>query len=205
MNGQHNYNIIDRFFDAFDLPSALKILSNYIRTADEEKTWSFSHPADLLYFTEWLLQLLEAVDQLTAAVDYKQEIILEKQETNCWMLTEYHNYCGWQTGKSAWDFIPRHLSKKEFLNPYKALHKCMKYRNLLQWKETIKDLTHYALSPAAITGFEDGTSILGTWIHLHKLIEAAHLIEVRTADKPARPRRKWSGTLQESKNRQHEL
>jgi len=63
------------------------------------------------------------------------------------------------------------------------------YRSLFAWKETLKDILFHTLSPDRISEFDDGNSILGTWLHLHKFLEATHLILARTIDEQNHRRR----------------
>jgi hypothetical protein len=100
-----------------------------------------------------------------------------------------------------WDFFPRHLSKKEFLDPYKALEKFASFRNIDQWKQVIRDLAIHALSEIPLNEFDDSNSILRTYIHLNKLIEATHLIEIRFQTRNTQtPPQMGDGQKRESKN-----
>lgn len=187
----NHYQTIDSFFDCFDLPASIRLLRKMIRTADKSKMWK-GVPANALYFTTRLEDLITAVFELLQQYDYKEEVILkEDQLPALCTLTAFETYCGWHTGKTAWDFFPRHLSKKEFLNPYIALEKCTKHHSLAEWKYLINDILMHALSIEGISEFDQEESILDTWLHLHKLLEATHLIEVRQSTPQPKPRRKW--------------
>lgn len=187
---QH-YQTIDSFFDSFDLTSSIKLLRKTIKTADTEKLWK-GIPANALYFTSLLEDLVTAVFELLQQYDYKDEIIIKEDKIPATLtLTAFETYCGWHTGKTAWDFFPRHLSKKEFLNPYLALEKFTKQHSLSEWKYLLNDILNHALSIESISQFYDGQSILNTWLYLHKLLEATHLIEVRQSTPQSKPRRKW--------------
>ncbi|MEI9911758.1 MAG: hypothetical protein WDO71_20180 [Bacteroidota bacterium] len=109
-----------------------------------------------------------------------------------WWLTKYETYCGWHKGDTPWQFFPRHLSQKEFLDPWKALQKIRRYKNVEEWKEQLRDLLHEALSDSVLDNGMSGEEALDTWLLLHKLLEATHLIEVRAIkeDKDG-PRPKW--------------
>lgn len=188
----NHYPVIDAFFDCYGLLHARAILSRMIKTADAEKIWKGRSPADLLYFVERLEELIEAVFSLTESYDHKTETILNESDNDTWLLNQYETYCGWHIHSSPWDFFPRHLSKKEFLDPYRALEKFTRYQSLNKWKAVLKEILSHALSPNSISEFDDGTSILGTWLQLHKLLEATHLIHVRSEDETKRRQRyKW--------------
>jgi len=190
--GHHSnhYQVIDAFFDCYDLSYAVSILGRAIKTADKEKTWKGQPPSHLLLFIEKLGELMEAAFSIVERYDHNSKASLDKDDTEeIWSLAQYETYCGWHIRSTPWDFFPRHLSKKEFLDPYRALEKFTRYRSLFAWKEIVKDILFHALSPNSISEFDDGTSILGTWLHLHKFLEATHLIQVRTIDEQKQRRR----------------
>lgn len=194
---QH-YQTIDSFFDSFDITSSVKLLRKTIKTADTEKIWK-GIPADALYFISRLEDLVTAVFDLLLQYDYKDEVIIKEDSIPLvWTLTVCETYCGWHTGKTQWDFFPRHLSKKEFLNPYLALEKFTKQHSLYEWKYLLNDILNHALSTESISQFYDGESILNTWLLLHKLLEATHLIEVRQSTPQPKPRPKWKPPVQSS-------
>jgi hypothetical protein len=190
---QQHYSIIYAFFDCYGLSHARSILSKMIKTADAEKIWKGSSPSDVLFFTEKMEELIEAVFAIVGRYDYKSEAVIENiEDEKLWFLSEYQLYCGWHIHSTPWDFFPRHLSKKEFCDPYKALEKFTAYRSHYQWKDVLREFLFHALSPNSISEFDDGTSLLQSYIHLHKLIEATHLIEVRTNTKSNQPHRnRW--------------
>jgi hypothetical protein len=174
------YQTINSFFDCYGLIHSRSILKHLIKIADSGKTWSRSSPCDAVYFSEKINELIEAVFTIVNTYDHRKEIILNRDDNDeCWLLRDYNIYCGWHLKNTPWHFFPRHLNKKEFLNPYEALEKFTRFRNIHQWKETIKDLAYHALSDIPLDEFDDSKSILRTYIHLNKLIEATHLIEVR--------------------------
>ncbi|HMK20564.1 MAG TPA: hypothetical protein VK492_20325 [Chitinophagaceae bacterium] len=186
------YQTIHSFFDSYGLVHARSILTEIIKKADSEKTWNRSASCDVLFFSERINELIEAVYQIGNTVHQHPEIILDKDtEDDIWLLTDYDNYCGFHRNDTPWDFFPRHLTKKEFLDPYKALEKFTRFRNRDQWKEVIRDLAYHALSDVSLNEFDDSKSALLTYIHLNKLIEAAHLIDIRIQPETPKPHRKW--------------
>lgn len=189
---RRSYQTIHNFFDCYGFCNAKSILSRMIKTADSGKTWNGHSPSELLYFTEKLEELIDTVYYIVHRFEYRPEVILDKDVNDeVWYLKDHSIYCGWYGNSSPWDFFPRHLSKKEFLDPYKALEKFTKYSNHLCWKDVIKDILFHALSQVYLDEFDNGKRILRTYIHLLKLIEATHLIEVRIIDDEMKPRRKW--------------
>ncbi|MFC0774281.1 hypothetical protein [Terrimonas alba] len=186
------YQTIHAFFDCYDFVNTRSLLKRLIKTADSGKIWQGTPPCDVLYFSEKIDELIEAVYTIINTFDHRPEVILDKAvSSNCWSLTAYDSYCGCHLADTPWDFFPRHLSKKEFLDPYKALEKFTRYLNIDRWKKVIKDLLYHALSDIPFDEFDNSQSTLLIYIHLNKLIESAHLIEVRIQPEPHRPRRKW--------------
>lgn len=183
MRPQH-YQTIHAFFDYTEMPPARCMLNTMIRAADADKIWQGRSPADLLYFTEKLNELIEASFSLTGWYDFQPAAIIEpNKKTDPWSLGNTKLFCGKHRQYSPWDYFPRTLSKKEFLNPYLALEKFTAYKTREQWKETIHTFLMHALSPRSIDEFEDGTGILRCSKQLNKLIEASHLIHLRTQPK----------------------
>jgi hypothetical protein len=192
VNTNTPYQTIDEFFDAFSLSHASALLGNLIKTAASYKTWKGACPANAIYFTDRLYLLAEAAFTIQQQYDYREEVVLDKENTgDIWMLDRYDIYCGWHRHSTPWHFFPRHLSQKEFIDPYRALKKFTGKYPLSEWKEILKELCFYSLSPHCLDGFDDGVSIIVLSQLLHKLIEATHLIEVRFQPGPPKKRRQW--------------
>lgn len=187
---QH-YQKIDNFYDIYDLPAARKMLTRCIKTACSDKAWE-QVPANVLFFTEQLTILSKAAIQIIQNYSFIKEVEIEPVPgSNVWMLDQYALYCGWCKYRTPWDYFPRHLSKKEFLDPYAALQKFTAYHNSGQWKKVIANIRYYALSHESVFEVVNKASFISTWHQLHKLLEATHLIEVRQSTQLPQPRRKW--------------
>ena len=158
-------------------------------------------PANVLFFTEQLSILTKAAIKIIQEYNFKKEIEAETN-INLWMLNQYQTYCGWCKHRTPWDYFPRHLSKKEFLDPYMALEKFTNYHTPRQWKKIIDNIRYYALSYESIFEILDKPNFIGTWLHLHKLLDATHLIEVRQTDPQTKPRPKWQPSV-ENNNHSH--
>jgi len=201
------YQTIHSFFDAYGLVHARLILQELIKKADSEKSWNRSACCDVLFYTEKIIELIEAVFHIVNTYDQHEDVTLDKEAgEEIWLLKDYGSWCGSHRNDTPWDFFPRHLSKKEFLDPYKALEKFTSFRNIDQWKQTIKDLAYHALSEVPLNEFDDSKSTLRTYIHLNKLIEATHLIEIRMRPATPKPHCKQKNSKAKSiKARQEEL
>lgn len=78
-----------------------------------------------------------------------------------------------------WDFFPRHLSRKEFINPYKVLSKLFKSIPLNIWRKKIEELFAAAISEGGIYSCLDDKDPWMLCQSLFKLYEACHLIKIR--------------------------
>jgi hypothetical protein len=71
------------------------------------------------------------------------------------------------------------LSRKEYINPYKALHGFFEWKTLPEWRDVLKDLLRAAITKYPINeGYED-RNLFVTCRHLPELLKALHLIYVR--------------------------
>jgi len=75
-----------------------------------------------------------------------------------------------------WEYLPRMLTTREYQDPYIVFRKFFKYQSVDKWREDLDLVLDYAL--AAYTEGCD-LNLLELYFHLTKLIEAAHLIDVR--------------------------
>lgn len=181
--GYENYHQINSFFDAYRLPQAATRLSSCIKAADSNKIWKGrkgSCPSDLLLFMEKFEGLLEATFRLAEYGNFNKQAILDNITDSTCLLSNYDSYCANGTHPDSWDFFPRHLNLDEFLNPYEALQKVLRFQTEEEWQVSLNDILHYALSPFDFYEFVGRPSLLRIYLLLHKLLEACHLIEVRT-------------------------
>lgn len=89
-------------------------------------------------------------------------------------------YCGRAHDHyNAWDYFPRYLTRKEFMDPYRVFGKLARYKRLPAWRDIVQNLFSSAVSGKRIfTCCEDENFYL-TGRLLLKLVEAAHLVWVR--------------------------
>jgi hypothetical protein len=99
------------------------------------------------------------------------EIVIDKND-----LLNNKYFCCNRMLNDDWTDFPRFLSKKEYCNPYAVFRKFFKYQSLDSWLTIWKDTIDGALCPE-----EARFSIneITVYTQLEKLIEAAHLIDVR--------------------------
>ena len=87
-------------------------------------TWKGRSPSDVLFYMDYALRSWqEAAFSIVETYDHKNEVILDHNKIeNIWSLAQYHTWCGRHCSPPG-TFFPDHLSKKEFLDPYRALRK----------------------------------------------------------------------------------
>ena len=173
------YQVIEDFFSFASLKMHRKYISSMLKASYSEDYWKKSDPGSLLFFQERIEELMRATYLLTG----KKNKTIQKKEAR--LKNEVPEaaidpvvYVGWPKWDAMWEFFPRSLSKKEFINPYIAFEKFFDFKNLNEWLTHFKELINYALSPY---GKESALDIdyLQTNNLLQKLIEASHLIHVR--------------------------
>jgi len=170
------YQIISDFFNAYSLSHATALLFGSLQAANKGKIWKGRTSADLLYFFKKLEELLLASFDLVNDSSRREGAMIENNAEG-WFLTDYKNYCGWHVDSTPWDFFPRNLTQKEFLDPWKALKKITRYGSVDEWKEYLYEILYHAMARYSIN--EEEINLLEVRLLLHKLLEASHLIEIR--------------------------
>ena len=165
--------IIAEFFSAAGLDANRKIIRNLLFAANSTKVYNKDLPGDLLFH----MQLFESL--INAAYLINQQKRKSPLEIPNYELFNPNLFRGWGKDTCDWDFIPHSLSLKEYVNPYVVFKRFFKFKELPKWKSDLQDILSYALGKDTL--FEAGVYIdcLSIYLHLTKLIEAAHLIDVR--------------------------
>lgn len=173
------YGPIHEFFESFTLPFARYYLVSAIKAAESPDIWAKSAPTDLLHYFEMLEKLTFSVYTIVKIKNKTKKVILPKTNSSP-DLTQYHLYCGRYDKLDPWDFFPRCLSAKEYRDPYMVLEKFTLWTSKKEWQMTLRYFLSYALGENSL--FELGISleIIKTAELLQKMLEACHLIYVRT-------------------------
>lgn len=167
------YQVIAEFFTAADIASYRKCIRDVLKAACSNHIWKKENPGELLYEFQKLESIINAAYLLNKE---KKKSPLNIRKDN---LFNPNLYCGWQGNSTEWDFFPRLLSFKEYSNPYLTFKRFFKYLPLSDWKQELKDLMEYALVQTSFSEAGIEKDILSMYFHLTKLVEAAHLIDVR--------------------------
>lgn len=75
-----------------------------------------------------------------------------------------------------WDYMPRALSLAEYKNPYLAFKRFFKFQQLEKWRQDVEEILDCALGSYKN---DCELNLLKIYFHLMKLMEAAHLVDVR--------------------------
>lgn len=174
------YKHVREFFESFSLPYARAYLASALKAAESKQIWNNAAPADLLYFFESVNALLSAIQSIVKEGNKIEKVILPKSP-DTYDLSKYHLYCGRYDQLKPWDYFPRSLSQKEYRDPYKALQNFSSWAPKKEWKEYLKYVLDYALGNSSLSELGIHLEMVMISEHLHKMLEASHLIYVRTA------------------------
>ncbi|HEX5149874.1 MAG TPA: hypothetical protein VFW07_00415 [Parafilimonas sp.] len=176
------YTALRHFFEVFDLPSARNYIQTSLLAANSSKLWKGACPADLVYFYEAYKKLLHAAVIITGSDCIRQTgIITPAEDRPVPDFTNLNLYCKLYDETEYWLYIPRHLTVKEFFNPYKALKKAVRSLTKEDAYDNLFDtIVQYALSYNSFTDASLEWDTLQLNIMLQKLMEAAYLLHVRT-------------------------
>jgi hypothetical protein len=175
---QYAYECIRSFFDHFVIDDAVGRLESIIKAATSKKIWKKEAPAQMLLYMQLLEELITAAFEITESCSKRENAIIanDSEET----APAHGDYVSHYRDCNPWRCFPRSLTIKQYRNPYKAIKKFTRYASLPQWKTYIKDCTEYALLDANIDDVLLSYDILAIRLRLLQLIEACHLLDVRT-------------------------
>lgn len=175
------YNTIREFFDWFEYDGIIRETNTIIRAAAGHKIWKKEEPGYVVFNMEKLAELCSAAFVIHQSYSKREEVVIPA--ANAPDLSEMWWYYHGAYGCSAWDSLPRHLTGRQFFNPYKAIKKFCKYMPEAEWENTLETLTKYALFTDSILDTQPRYNILTMKLRLMQMIEACHLIQIRTTRK----------------------
>jgi len=167
------YQVLAEFFSAANVALRRKRIKEVLIAAGSNQIWRKDNPGDLLCD----FKALESI--INAAYLINKEKKKSPLDIATYDLFNKNLYCGLHAGSAEWDFFPRSLSLKEYINPYLTFKRFFKYLRLAEWKQELSNLLDYALVNTSLSEAGIDVDVLSIYFHLTKLIEAAHLIDVR--------------------------
>lgn len=174
------YSSLYHFFDTFPLPMALQRVEQLVYTACASHSWRKSCPADLLFFTGHLQELCRAATQLYQHDHAAHCANIDTPETGMPDIMQTQQYVYPKYMLSPWECMPRHLSIRQYHQPGRVLAKFVQQMPETNWQQTIKELLEFALCKDSIEGSMPLAQVLKVRKRLLQLLEACHLIVVRT-------------------------
>jgi hypothetical protein len=175
------FSFIQEFFTReMDLEYARKHLKIMISSAiSEDCLLSKKQMVTLFSFKEYLVKLVEAC--YVIYTDHPEEyhcVIIDTENEEEIMNSKYYFNQG-TISCTEWHCFPRYLTVKEFKNPYRVFKKIYTNKTLPEWRDFIDELFNYSISESNVST-DTNSKMWKLFEYLFKLIEAAHLIKVRT-------------------------
>ena len=167
------YQTLAEFFMANDIADYRKVNKSMLLAASSNKIYRRTSPGDLLLHFELLESAINAAFVINQERK-KSPIIIQPSD-----IFNKNLYCGWYSYLTEWDYFPRTLSLKEYINPYLVFKSFFKYQTLSEWKDDLRNILEYALAKDSMYEGSIKMDVLSAYFQLTKLMEAAHLIDVR--------------------------
>ena len=164
------YQVIAEFFSFATIDFYRKRIKGMLLSIHRNKIYHKDAPGEVLFDFKMLESVINAA-YLISKEKKQSPLIIGMND-----LFNKNLYCGRHTNCDQWDYFPRTLSKKEYIDPYLTFKLFFKYQKLETWKQDLQTILSYALAKNS-----DGVELdlLSIYFHLTKLVEAAHLIDVR--------------------------
>jgi len=162
------YQIFAESFTHAGVAHFRHVIKKLLYYAEADKLYQEKPPCDVLLYMKIIRSQIRSAYILK---EKKSPIVVPEEGT-----VQKKYYCSHYQPLDEWSEFPRFLSRKEFCKPYLVFKQFFKYRPLKKWVEDIEEITDCALS--RFRG-ELHPDMLNIYTHLAKLVESAHLINVR--------------------------
>jgi hypothetical protein len=163
------YQVIAEAFSTADVAHFRSYIKQIMHYAEIEQIYKGESPCTVLLLKRVIRSLIKAANSLRE-IKSSPISVLEHDAFN------QNYYCSHFLPSCAWDEFPRFLSINEYCNPYKVFRKFFKYQGAHSWLHDLREIVDCALSK---NNGELGLEMIAIYSHLVKLVEAAHLINVR--------------------------
>ncbi|GAB3420699.1 hypothetical protein [Niabella aquatica] len=163
------YQVIAGFFAEAHVHDFRKLIKKLVSSASGAGVYKGESPGDVLLYMKMIRSFIKAAH----ALRHKKHspVIINGDD-----LFNKKYYCSHYVSANAWKEFPRQLSEKEYGNPYLVFQKFFRYQSLTNWLHCWEQVVDGAFcgdgSFAPVAPFKVHS-------HLAKLVEAAHLIDVR--------------------------
>jgi hypothetical protein len=163
------YQVFAECFCFADISSFRKAIREVLLFATRSKVYN-AEPADLLAKFKAIMSVILAANKINEDKKSGSLKLTLKDFADKRLYTRPFSTC------PEWEYLPKTLTIKEYQDPYRALRKFFKYHDVEKWREDIGLVLDYALA-----AYNDSCdlNLLQMYFHLTKLMEAAHIIDVR--------------------------
>lgn len=163
------YQVFAELFTSSECFYLRYFIRKLIKFATVPKIYSEKPPADVILYKRMINSTIKAAHALkdkkcSAIVVDKDDLLNTKYYQSHYMFTD------------NWTDFPRFVTKKEYCNPYLAFRKFFNYKPLNKWIILWRGIVDDALNPDGGGYLEHELTV---YVHLAKLIESAHLLDVR--------------------------
>lgn len=165
--------VIAETFGNTDIVTLKKFVTDLFKAACHKRPCHHYSIADIFYY----LKLLEAIINASFLIN------LQKRNSpiniNEFELFNPKFFSGQKIYVNNWDYFPKNLTQQEFINPYAALSKAFEFCSIKEWKTRLDVIVTYAFDKGSLSEDSITIEVIGTYLQLTALLEAAHLIDVR--------------------------
>lgn len=173
------YSHIAGFFDGTTLAEALQQAEQLVHYACRNKMHT-GKGGNLFFFVQRLQELCDAVFIIHYERGQRRQAVLPVPPNRQPDITQKKHYVNPQYKGGPWSCMPRHLGSKQYHDPYRAFAKFVHTMSETEWRKALQLLLEFALCKGCMEGFYDMHTILLAQKRLLQVIEACHLVYVRT-------------------------
>ncbi len=163
------YQVCAEAFSHSELPQFRSVIKKILHYAEVDKIYKAKSPCDGLLYMKIIRSLIKAA----CVLKEKKKSPIEVSKTDLFDKRYFRSH---YPSVNELDEFPRSLSVKEFCNPYRAFKKIFKYQPPDKWLHDWQETVEWALAQGS---GELGLDMMEMYGYLAKLIEAAHLINLR--------------------------
>ena len=175
------YHSIHDFFDIYILEDALLFIQTICKAASTKKIWKKGYPYSVLHYLKHLKTLIDSAYYICHEHAQREEAIIPREpQTEKPGIELLQASINNRKGETFWNSFPRHITAEQFYNPYLAISSFCKYQSQRRWLLALDDIQEFALVAHPISEVHPPYNLLNIQRHLLRLIEACHLLELRT-------------------------
>lgn len=165
------FEVINNFFSAAEIHSHRKYIKAALKAASSGSVWKKGDPGLLVHEFKLLESLINAAyllkpDKISmpapADDDFSPQLFVDPP---CQL--------------KSWNRLPKFLSFKEYLHPEVVFARFFKFQTIDKWKQQLDEILEHALLKTSMADSGIELNPLNSCIHLIKLVEAAHILNMK--------------------------